>query len=80
MIFLLHKMEGRSIVLPQEARIPSYGIYNPNTPHRAAGHPSTLVGSFLATRKNHRGAYSSVSPVMGMPASMVVPTNRSTIV
>jgi hypothetical protein len=60
-------------VLPQETGLPGYGLYNPHTSHRTAGHPSVLVCSFLATKGNPGEAYSNVSPAMGMPASMVAP-------
>jgi hypothetical protein len=46
-------------MLPQETRLPGYGHYNPHASYRTAGHPSALVGSFLATKGTPGGAYSS---------------------
>jgi hypothetical protein len=68
-----YKTVGQSTVLPQETGLPGYGYYNPHASYRVAGHPSAPVGSFLATKGTPGGAYSSVSPAIGMPAPMVAP-------
>jgi hypothetical protein len=61
-----YKTAGQSIV-PHETRLPGYGLYNPHASYRVAGHPSVLVGNFLATKGTPGRAYSTISPVMGMP-------------
>jgi hypothetical protein len=71
---LQHKTKGQSIVLPLEVGILGYGIYNIHAPHGAIGHPSTLIDNLTATRRNLERAYSSVPPIMGMLATIVVPT------
>jgi hypothetical protein len=60
--------------LPHETGFLGYGLYNPHASYRTARHPSTPIGSFLATKGTPRGAYSSVSPKMGMLTPMVAPT------
>ena len=44
-----YKMAGHS-TMPQETILPSYGLQNPHAFYRVAGHPSALVGNFLATK------------------------------
>jgi hypothetical protein len=61
-------------------RIPWLWTLNPHASRRAAGHPFALVGSFLATKGTLGGAYFSIFPPMGMPATMVAPTRSPPMV
>jgi hypothetical protein len=73
-VTLLHyKTARQSTVLPQETGLPSYGHYNPHASHRPTGHPSALVGNFLAIKRTPGGAYSIVLLVIGISVPMVAP-------